>query len=1016
MVVYEMAIARFCSSPELCHFAGKRKRNRIEGWIRDHTILYPTLQPTMDVILITDGEVGMEAVRWSGKPIGELESRVGKVEDWRRESSEKERSRSRVLEVQSVVRDELTGEKPDYGVEARRVGWNMEGRRRACANYEAKNVEARETPFPFQCPILTSLNYTTWAIKMEAVLDAQGLWDAIEPSTGGAADEKKSKVARAFIFQAIPEDILLQVAKKKSAKEVWESLKTRMKDGETIDEYAGKLSGMLSKYNSVGATLRDEELVRKLFDTVPERFIHLVASMEQYSDVETMPFEEAIGRLKAYEDRLKLRQGSTSGESALLLTKTETSAGKRLSSKPTATVGRGRGWHATRGGRNGTRGRGSNRGRGDRWMGRPPHETGGQNGSFGRRPRDKSQVRCYECNQMGHYAFECKSPKKQEQEVNLTQQEEEETTLLLSVCGEDNAAMVLLNEESVYPGKFSDGEPTTNTWYLDNGASNHMTGLKELFAELDERVIGQVKFGDGSKVPIKGKGTLLFNCKNEDQLLIQNVYYIPALHSNVLSLGQLTEDGYEITMKQEYLRMYDEQGKLMMKVQRSVNRLYKIDLKPGRPICLALQAEEESWLWHARLGHANFRVLEEMNKKDLVRGLPCITHPKQVCEGCLVAKQTRKSFPKEAQWRATEPLELIHADLCGPITPQTKGGNKYFLLLVDDYSRYMWIYLLKSKDEAFIKFTQFKARVEKESSRVIKTLRTNRGGEFNSEQFNGYCMKEGIKRNLTAPHTPQQNGVVERRNRTILDMTRSLLKTMKVPEMFWGEAARHAVYLLNRIGTKAVKNSTPHEAWKGYKPTLGHLKVFGCTAYVKVMTNHLTKLKDRSESMVYLGVEEGSKAYRFFHPKKERIVVARDAEFVENKPWAWEERNEDEPLATPVWVEGNKIYSDTINQVPLEVSETPTPFSINHGSASSSNDLNHDLLSENQSFTNTPPAESESVFDHTPPKGFRSIQEVYDGSRELTENEVHDLYTRNQELMMIDERVAVAVTKYGVVE
>lgn len=151
---------------------------------------------------------------------------------------------------------------------------------------------AKEAGVSLQFPMLTSSNYTTWAIKMEAILDAQGLWESIEPEAGVAVDEKKSKLARAFIFQSIPEVILMQVAKKKTAKEVWESLKTRylgadrvqkarlhtlksefealrMKDGESIDEYAGKLSGMISKYNSLGATLEDEVLVRKLFDTVP---------------------------------------------------------------------------------------------------------------------------------------------------------------------------------------------------------------------------------------------------------------------------------------------------------------------------------------------------------------------------------------------------------------------------------------------------------------------------------------------------------------------------------------------------------------------------------------------------------------------------------------------------------------------------------------------------------------------------------------------------------------------------
>ncbi|KAJ0515274.1 putative RNA-directed DNA polymerase [Helianthus annuus] len=224
----------------------------------------------------------------------------------------------------------------------------------------------KDNVFPFQCPILTATNYNTWSIKMEAIMDAHGLWEAIEPATGVVVDEKKNKQVRAFIFQAIPEEILSQAAKKKTAKEVWDSLKSRyvgaervqkarlrilksefealhMKDEETIDEYAGKISGMISKYNSVGATLEDEELVRKLFDTVPEKFINLVASIEQSSDVDSMPFEEAIGHLKAYEDRLNLRKVSVTNENKLLFTKAENSLNQKATNKTNTAGGRGRG-------------------------------------------------------------------------------------------------------------------------------------------------------------------------------------------------------------------------------------------------------------------------------------------------------------------------------------------------------------------------------------------------------------------------------------------------------------------------------------------------------------------------------------------------------------------------------------------------------------------------------------------------------------------------------------------------
>ncbi|KAI3782063.1 hypothetical protein L2E82_12095 [Cichorium intybus] len=438
--------------------------------------------------------------------------------------------------------------------------------------------------------------------------------------------------------------------------------------------------------------------------------------------------------------------------------------------------------------------------------------------------------------------------------------------------------MVLLNEDKVFPSSKSNEE---NTWYLDNGASNHMTGVRDYFAELDENVTGLVLFGDRSKVQIKGKGMMLLDCKNGEQLIIPEVYFILALRSNIISLGQMTEEGYKVEMLHEFLRVHDENMRLIMKVQRSKNRLYKIVLHTCKPVCLHTNLDDTAWLWHARLGHVNFRIIESMVQRNLVHGVPHIHHPTQVCEGCLVSKQTRQTFPKETQWRASCPLELLHANLYGPITPHTLGGNRYFFLIVDDYSRYMWVFIIKSKDEALQSFKRFKVKVENETSFKVKALRTDQGGEFVSNEFKNFCDKEGIRRQLTAPYTPQQNGVVERRNRTILGVTRSLLKTMNVPEELWGEDVRHAVYILNRVPTKGVKDMTLFEAMHGRKPTMEHIRVFGCVAYAKRPANQLTKLSDKSIALVHLGVEPGSKAYQLYNPNQRRICVARDVVFDE---------------------------------------------------------------------------------------------------------------------------------------
>jgi transposase InsO family protein len=243
----------------------------------------------------------------------------------------------------------------------------------------------------------------------------------------------------------------------------------------------------------------------------------------------------------------------------------------------------------------------------------------------------------------------------------------------------------------------------------------------------------------------------------------------------------------------------------------------------------------------------------------------------------------RKPFPAQAKRRADGPLDLVHGDLCGPITSATPGGKALFLLLVDDHSRFMWLSLLANKSEALAAVQQFQARAEVESGRRLRVLRTDNGGEFTSISFVEHCVKHGIKRQHSAPYTPQQNGVVERRNQSVVNMARSLLKTRGLPVAFWGEAVTTAVYLLNRAPTKSVAGKTPFEAWHGHKPAVEHLRVFGCVAYVKATRPHLKKLDDRSTAMVFVGYEPGAKAWRFYDPVARRVHVSRDAVFKEQE-------------------------------------------------------------------------------------------------------------------------------------
>jgi hypothetical protein len=194
---------------------------------------------------------------------------------------------------------------------------------------------------------------------------------------------------------------------------------------------------------------------------------------------------------------------------------------------------------------------------------------------------------------------------------------------------------------------------------------------------------------------------------------------------------------------------------------------------------------------------------------------------------------------------------------------------------------------MRIKDQAMSVFVALQARAEVEAGRKLGTLRMDQGSEFTVCALIEYYTKEGIQRHLTALYTLEQNGVIERRNQTIMGMARRMLKAMAVPGQFWGEAVVTVVYILNRSPTQSIDGCTLYEVWHGVKPFVHHLHMLGCVAHVKQENKRLLKLKDRSTPMVFIGYEGGSKAWRFYNPSTERIHISRDAVFEEDRAWEW---------------------------------------------------------------------------------------------------------------------------------
>jgi hypothetical protein len=286
--------------------------------------------------------------------------------------------------------------------------------------------------------------------------------------------------------------------------------------------------------------------------------------------------------------------------------------------------------------------------------------------------------------------------------------------------------------------------------------------------------------------------------------VFEGVYFIPKLTTNIVSVGHLNKDGYQILIGASVLVIWEPGGKLLATVKWTVSKLYWLTvmllLKQAR--CLMMRGEAEAWRWHEHLGHLNFPALRKMAHEELVRGLPDIASVEHPCEACMAGKQKRASFLAQAQYRVDTALELVHGDLCGKISPQTMVGNNYFLLMVDDKSRYMSILLIPSKDRAPEAIQRFQLTREVDTRKKLGGLWTDRGGDFNLANFLDYCLEHDVRRQLMAPYSPQQIEVVECHNSTVVGVARSMLKAKRVPNCFWGKAVIAVVYVLNRAPTR----------------------------------------------------------------------------------------------------------------------------------------------------------------------------------------------------------------------
>ncbi len=292
-------------------------------------------------------------------------------------------------------------------------------------------------------------------------------------------------------------------------------------------------------------------------------------------------------------------------------------------------------------------------------------------------------------------------------------------------------------------------------------------------------------------------------------------------------------------------------------------------------------------IWHKRVGHVNLQRLKLMEKQNLVGGLPKFGMEEvmsKVCEACQLGKQARHPFPVQTTHVSSKPLEMIHSDVW---TTKTKliRGCKHYVSFIDDHTRKVWVYFVKHKGEVFQHFLNFKAIVEKEKGVSIKCLRSNGGGKYFSKEFSEYLNEHGIQRKYSCSYSPQQNGVAERKNRHIVEITRAMLNEKNLPNYFWAKVVVTIIYIMNRTPTAAIHGMTSEEKFTSKNPDVSHLRVFGCIAYVHVPDEKRLKLDPKAGKCIFIGYSLEQKGYRCFNLSTRKLQVSRDVVFYEMVSW-----------------------------------------------------------------------------------------------------------------------------------
>jgi Reverse transcriptase (RNA-dependent DNA polymerase)/gag-polypeptide of LTR copia-type/GAG-pre-integrase domain/Integrase core domain len=642
-------------------------------------------------------------------------------------------------------------------------------------------------------------------------------------------------------------------------------LSCKMGENESIDVFKSKLLVLSMRMSDMGEKVSESELLFMMIRGLPSSYDSLVQTMK-VAGVASM--EEAANHVKDHQEFLAVKR-----EDAHVTMEQNTFNKKR-----------------TRDTRSNSRDHVQNR--------RTKYSE--------RTEQEKSYV-CELCKKKGHYTSNCQLNKYRDDPGACFKCGSKKHRI--KRCPENGSKEVSMTvKEDMKPPKIRNGVESTNAAFtasvsvttsvtegrcssivLDSGASRHFVNDRSQLSNVSE--VGtpvKVTTANGNVVSMTECGKAKMQVDQTTTVTLNEATYAPQFAANLLSVAQIADTGAVVTFDKESARITRD-GNVVLVVPRTGN-LYGFGLQSRDEQASTAATMDD--VWHRRLGHLSISGMKKLKATNAVDGAEDIPIHQDtmstVCEPCVMGKMHRKPFGKQSNDRVDGVMDRVHADLCGPINTSksgvvdTIGGGKYLSTIIDEKSRKIFGRIIKRKSEAINHVMDWHKQSMVETGRPLKIFRSDGGGEYISKELTNYFKTNGVAIEMTPKGTPQLNGIAERANRTLFEMTRSMLYQAQVSASWWGEAIMHSIYIRNRCITTENQMKTPEEVWSGCKPSIKHIKIFGCNAYAHIQDDERKKVDMKASRCMHVGYDESRKAYRVYDVDEKKLIVSRDVTFDES--------------------------------------------------------------------------------------------------------------------------------------